>query len=63
MNSKPKYLVPDEAKVEGCVRHNIKEAGLVNQAIGNLLLWTGHKNMSYVKNATEGGLKESSAHI
>merc|ERR1719193_2459489 len=32
-------LVFDEAKVEGCVRHNVKGAGLVNQAIGNLLFW------------------------
>ena len=36
-------LVFDEAKVEGCVRHNVKEAGLVNQAIGNLLFWSGRK--------------------
>ena len=32
-------LVPDESKVESGVCHDVKEAGLVNQAVRNLLLW------------------------
>ena len=31
------YLVPDKLKVECGVPHNVKEVGLVNQAVGNLL--------------------------
>ena len=37
------YLVPDKLKVECGVPHNVKEVGLVNQAVGNLLFCSANR--------------------
>ena len=39
-------LVLDESKVESGVADNVKETGLINQAVCDLLFWPAHYHIS-----------------